>query len=159
MKKTKIAIIWALALIFAVALCSVCTATSSDDVETINLDGITFNVPDGYAEVIDDNYTSINETYFTDEGSEYVFNEKYYKNDDGKQLMITVSSFVNEKDYYVAEFTPIAFGDEKTVNGVEGHMTDSESRFTTFAYYAGDGKLVMISAEDPNIFEDIVVSN
>ena len=160
MKKTKMAIVGMVALIAIVALGSIAAATSSSDggnEKNVTLDGITFNIPDGYK--IMDNYTADNEKNATDQGSEYLFNERGYNNSEGKEFQVAVVSFMNEEDYGIVDVTAALIGDEKTVNGVDGYMSGSEKRFTLFAYVAGEGKMVLITAEDPNLFEDIIVPN
>lgn len=156
MKKTKMVLIGILALIFIIALGSVsATAAPSGSEKNVTLDGITFNIPEGYQ--IMDNYTENNLTVPLEDGVEYIFNERGYNNSEGKEFMVTVSTFLNESDYKIPQLTAYMLGAEKTVNGVKGHMSDSEHRFTTFAYVVDGGKLVMMSAEDPNLFDKIVV--
>lgn len=153
------AIVGIVALIAIIALGSIAAATSSDggNEKNVTLDGVTFNIPDGYK--IMDNFTSTNVKDATDDGSEYLFNERGYNNSEGKQFQVVVVSFIDEADFGTVNVTVPLIGDEKTINGVDGYMSGTDKRFTLYAYVAGEGKMVLISAEDPNLFEDIIVPN
>jgi hypothetical protein len=156
MKKTRLILIGMLALVAVIALGSVSAtlAAPSGGEKNVTLDGITFNIPEGYK--IMDNYTENNLKVPLDDGVEYIFNERGYNNSEGKEFMVTVSTFLNESDYKIPQLTAYMMGNEKTVNGVKGYMSGSDKRFTIFAYVVDGGKLVMISAEEPALFDKIV---
>ena len=123
---------------------------SSSDAGVVTIDGIDFNIPDGFSEeknlAIDG---EVNET----EGVQYTTWGKTYVNDENKVISIGVATYdgvevTDEMPQYIG-------GDKVTINGVDGYEYNVAS-YDGFTF-AKDGKLIIISTNDGDLLQDVVV--
>lgn len=123
---------------------------SSSDAGVVTIDGIDFNIPDGFSEeknlAIDG---EVNET----EGVQYTTWGKTYINDENKVISIGVATYdgvevTDEMPQYIG-------GDKVTINGVDGYEYNVAS-YDGFTF-AKDGKLIIISTNDGDLLQDVVV--
>ena len=151
----KIIAIFAL-LILAVSISAVSAfglsdlTGSSSDAGVVTIDGIDFNIPDGFSEeknlAIDG---EVNET----NGVQYTTWGKTYINDENKVISIGVATYdgvevTDEMPQYIG-------GDKVTINGVDGYEYNVAS-YDGFTF-AKDGKLIIISTNDGDLLQDVVV--
>ena len=119
----------------------------------VTLSGVDFGIPDGFNEVenesiyneqLDNPYLDVN------------FSSKVYANASGDVIILSVSaSNTPANDSYAMD----AAGDEAnktTINGVEGYEY-TDPGFDGFNYVK-DGKLVILSSTDKELFKDVVVA-
>lgn len=119
---------------------------SADDGHTIEINGISFNIPQDYE--LNPNVGTIDEikTYGNISINE---SHKAFSDKDGKHLGITVDSY---NDTVTLESLKIT-GDEKTFGSVSGiHSYDG----LNFFKYLKDGKLVTITYDDESIVEGVI---
>ena len=138
-----------------------------DDGNTVTVDGVKFNVPDGFEEIFNNNTKQYNKTvdnipYFS-EIKNYVY--------DNDTLSLTVSKNPTHK---ATDDTARHYGGEsETINGIDGYLdyhpqTVTKFRsgnyiytFTTYPYYtfayAKDDKLVVVSASEKEYFADVLI--
>ena len=123
---------------------------SSSDAGVVTIDGIDFNIPDGFSEeknlAIDG---EVNET----NGVQYTTWGKTYVNDENKVISIGVATYdgvevTDEMPQYIG-------GDKVTINGVDGYEYNVAS-YDGFTF-AKDGKLIIISTNDGDLLQDVVV--
>lgn len=123
---------------------------SSSDAGVVTIDGIDFNIPDGFSEeknlAIDG---EVNET----NGVQYTTWGKTYINDENKVISIGVATYdgvevTDEMPQYIG-------GDKVTINGVDGYEYNVAS-YDGFTF-AKDGKLIIISTNDGDLLQDVVV--
>ena len=105
-----------LALSLALIAIVMASAVSAD--EKVTIDGIDFNIPEGYTEDVDS--AVVNETE-TDDGVTYVSNGKFF--DDGNYTMLLLVA-----DYGGADVAEAAFAE------VEGENLTVEQLVTVFLY-------------------------
>lgn len=148
----KIIAIFALILV-ALSVCVVSAAdsdTSGDDAGEVTIDGIKFNIPDGFKEDKDMSVDGVvNET----SGIQYTTWGKVYSNDDNDLFFIGVATYDGVE--VTDEMPKLLGGDPQTINGVDGYDYNSEP-FDGFVF-AKDGKLVIITITDGNLLKDIVI--
>lgn len=144
MVKRKALVVLSLALI-AVVMAS---AVSAD--EKVTIDGIDFNVPDGYTEDLSNEI--INETNSTD-GVTYVNNGKLFEN--GDNITVIIVSTYDAMDITEKFLTENVGGDDVTIKGVNGKSLEN-GLFSLF-YYAKDGKLVTFSTNNPDDIEKFII--
>ena len=125
---------------------------------TVTVDGVNFNVPDGFEEVVRNTTTKYNKT---------VDNIAYFSND---TLSLSVSKNPSHK---ATDDTARHYGgNSETINGVAGYLEyhpQNVTRFvsgnyiytiTTYPYYtfayAKDDKLVVVSASEKEFISDAV---
>ena len=142
MNKKGILFIGLLLVIIFTSLCFV----SADDGEKVDINGISFNIPEDYEinpslgsvdEIKKYGNLSINESH------------KAYSDKDGKHLGITVDTYNETVTLESLKIT----GDEKTFGSVKGvHSYDN----LNFFKYLKDGKLVTITYEDESIVEGVI---
>ena len=151
----KILAIFAL-LILAVSVSAVSAFSLSDilgsssDAGQVTIDGVDFNIPDGFVEqknlAIDGD---VNET----DGVKYTTWSKTYANNENKVISIGVATY--EGVEVTDEMPQYIGGDEVSINGVNGYEYNVNG-FEGFTY-AKDGKLVIISTNDGNLLQDLIV--
>ena len=123
---------------------------SSSDAGVVTIDGIDFNIPDGFSEEKDLAIDGeVNET----EGVQYTTWGKTYINDENKVISIGVATYdgvevTDEMPQYIG-------GDKVTINGVDGYEYNVAS-YDGFTF-AKDGKLIIISTNDGDLLQDVVV--
>ena len=155
MQKRKILFIGLLA-IFAIVIAGSASAfdlgflTGDSGPETVTIEGIDFNIPEGYKE--DENYSYVNET--ASSGSvKYVMNGKTFENDKGDAIAILIADYGK---YNVTDDILKQVADEKkTINGHDGYVK-VDGIFTIFSYIE-DGDLVTVTASDESVIDQVVV--
>lgn len=117
--------------------------------ETVTIDGIEFNVPDGYVEDTDE--ATVNET--NEKGAvTYITNGKLYQK--GNSIVnILVADYGDFK--VTDEVAASAGGDAKTIKDVNGYMSQN-GQFYIYNY-AKDGKLVVFSSTDEDAISDFII--
>ena len=123
---------------------------SSSDTGVVTIDGIDFNIPDGFSEeknlAIDGDVNETNGVQYTTWGKTYI-------NDENKVISIGVATYdgvevTDEMPQYIG-------GDKVTINGVDGYEYNVAS-YDGFTF-AKDGKLIIISTNDGDLLQDVVV--
>ena len=123
---------------------------SSSDAGVVTIDGIDFNIPDGFSEEKD---LAIDGEVNKTEGVQYTTWGKTYINDENKVISIGVATYdgvevTDEMPQYIG-------GDKVTINGVDGYEYNVAS-YDGFTF-AKDGKLIIISTNDGDLLQDVVV--
>lgn len=133
---------------------------------TVTVDGVNFNVPDGFEEVVRNTTTKYNKTV---DNIAYFSEIKNYKRDNDT-LSLSVSKNPTHK---ATDDTARHYGgNSETINGVAGYLEyhpQNVTRFvsgnyiytiTTYPYYtfayAKDDKLVVVSASEKEFISDAV---
>ena len=119
----------------------------------VTLAGVDFAIPDGFSEVE-------NESVYNQQVDNPVldlnFSSKVYTNVSGDSIILSVSaSDTPANDSYARDIA----GDEAnktTINGVEGYEF-TDPGFDGFSYIK-DGKLVILSSTDKELFKDVIVA-
>lgn len=151
-------IILALTLVVIAASITAVSAFSLDDLtggssepEKITIDGIDFQVPDGFTE--DPLYESVNETS-SQGGVEYTYNQKLFENDKNQSVSILVGDY---GEYKVTDDVIQVVADEKkTINGIDGYTAEEDGIYI-FAYAKND-KLVVLTATEDNLFDQFLIA-
>ena len=151
-KKTIFAISLILIAIFAIGSVSAFDFGSllgGEENETVTIDGIDFNIPEGFTE--DPNHETVNQT--NQQGTiTYITNGKLYE----KGNTIVTMLVADYGEYKVTdEIAGSVGGDAKTINNVNGYMSQNDE-FYVFDY-AKNNKLVVISANDENVISDFII--
>lgn len=123
---------------------------SSSDAGVVTIDGIDFNIPDGFVE--EKNLALdgvVNET----NGVQYTTWGKTYANDENMVVSIGVATYDGVE--VTDEIAQYIGGDRLSINGVEGYEY-KVAPYDGFTY-AQDGKLVIISTNDGDLLQDVVV--
>ena len=118
-----------------------------DSDETVTIDGFDFNIPAGFKENPD--YAIDNET---DGGDSYIMNGKSYEK--GSSVFVILVTEYDGMDVD-DEIVSLVGGDPFTVNDVDGYLKE-DGEYYVFSY-AKDNKLVVISANDQDLFKDVVI--
>ena len=136
-----------LALSLALMAIVMASAVSAD--EKVTIDGIDFNIPEGYTEDVDSEV--VNETE-TDDGVTYVSNGKFFDNGNYTMLLLVA-------DYGDANATEAAFaeveGENLTIQNTTGKLVDLG--FLKIYAYLEDGKLVTLTTDGPDEIEKFVI--
>lgn len=117
-------------------------------VQNIEVDGIKFAIPDGYAEDM-----SMAKNGEVDKNGFKTFDHTYF---DSNHNMLSVTVFYDGNN---VDFNSLkGSGDvEKTIKGHKGWFEfDKESELYFFTYI-DNNKVVMITAEDDGLFEKVIV--
>ena len=151
-KKTIFGISLILIAIFAIGSVSALDFGSilgGEENETVTIDGIEFNIPDGFVE--DTDHETVNET--NQEGAvTYVTNGKLYEK--GNAIVnILVADYGDFK--VTDEIASSTGGDAKTIKDVNGYMSKN-GQFYIFNY-AKDDKLVVFSSTDEDVIADFII--
>lgn len=126
------------------------TTNSSDNV---TIEGITFKIPSGFSEVLND--SSHNHTY-DNPYVNFTFSSKDYLNGSASWIHISASQANDIKaNDTIAEYVAVD-GNKTTINGVNGYVFND---IVGYGFtYAKDGKLVVISSDNKELFNDVVVA-
>ena len=117
--------------------------------QTVTIDGIDFNVPEGYVEVEDQ--AIINETQVQGPIT-YTTNCKVYGKDSTEVALLVG----NYGEYNVTDDVVAGLGGEaKTIKNVKGYM-DHDDEYYVFSY-AKDNKLAVISTNDESAIADFII--
>ena len=136
-------------LTLSLALIAIVMASAASADENVTIDGIDFNIPDGFTEDVDE--AIINETNSEHKVS-FVSNAKVYENGDHiMTLMVCTYEGVNVTNDYLKDMD----GDDLTINGVDGKLTDTG--FIKVFCYVKDGKLAELSTNYQEDIEKFVV--
>lgn len=121
----------------------------SDANETVTIDGIDFNIPEGFIE--DPKEATINETN-EQSGITYITNGKVYEKD-GVIVALLVADYGEYK--VTDEIAGAVGGEATTINNVDGYLS-TDGIYKVFNY-AKDDKLVVISANDEDVIADFIM--
>lgn len=136
-----------LALSLALIAIVMASAVSAD--EKVTIDGIDFNIPEGYTEDVDS--AVVNETE-TDDGVTYVSNGKFF--DDGNYTMLLLVADYGGADVAEAAFAEVE-GENLTIHNTTGKLVDLG--FLKIYAYLEDGKLVTLTTDGPDEIEKFVI--
>ena len=136
-----------LALSLALIAIVMASAVSAD--EKVTIDGIDFNIPEGYTEDVDS--AVVNETE-TDDGVPYVSNGKFF--DDGNYTMLLLVADYGGADVAEAAFAEVE-GENLTIHNTTGKLVDLG--FLKIYAYLEDGKLVTLTTDGPDEIEKFVI--
>lgn len=123
---------------------------SGDSEETVTIDGIDFNVPDGFTEDADEEI--VNESNVRS-GITYLTNSKCFENGD-TVVVILVADYGEYK--VTDDIAKEVGGDATTINGIDGYL--SEDGFFYVFNYAKNDKLVVLSANDKDVIGDFLIA-
>lgn len=117
--------------------------------ETVTIEGIDFNIPDGYKEDSKNTFNMIEK--FIDEG--YDFDGKVYSKDNTQ-----VGLFVYNYSAIGAEYGDILgdFANETTINDVGGFVEYDDDDYA-FAY-TKDSCIVLIISNDKDVIGDFIIA-
>ena len=136
-------------LTLSLALIAIVMASAVSADEKVTIDGIDFNIPEGYTEDVDSEV--VNETE-TDDGVTYVSNGKFFDNGNYTMLLLVA-------DYGDANATEAAFaeveGENLTIQNTTGKLVDLG--FLKIYAYLEDGKLVTLTTDGPDEIEKFVI--
>lgn len=133
----------------------------------VTIDGIRFNVPDGFEEIINNNTKQYNETV---DDIPYYSKIKNYRNGNDT-INIAVSK--NPTHRATDDTARGVGGSSETINGIDGYLEYHPEKvtkftsgntiytFTFFPYYtfsyAKDGKLIVVSASEKEYLSEILI--
>lgn len=123
---------------------------SSSDAGVVTIDGIDFNIPDGFSE---EKSLSIDGDVNETNGVQYTTWGKTYVNDANKVISIGVATYDGVE--VTDEIAQYIGGDKLTINGVDGYEY-KVSPYDGFTF-AKDGKLVIISTNDGDLLQDVII--
>ena len=134
-------------LVVSLAIVAIGCASAAlfDNENNVTIDGIDFNVPDGYKE--DTNYQTINEVK-NKGGVQYTVNGKVFEK--GSDIVsILVSDYGEYK--LTDDIVKSVGGDEKTIGDVKGYASEDDGYY--LFTYIKDDKLVVFSVTDEDSIE------
>lgn len=134
-------------LVVSLAIVAIGCASAAlfDNENKVTIDGIDFNVPDGYKE--DTNYQTINEVK-NKGGVQYTVNGKVFEK--GSDIVsILVSDYGEYK--LTDDIVKSVGGDEKTIGDVKGYASEDDGYY--LFTYIKDDKLVVFSVTDEDSIE------
>jgi hypothetical protein len=128
------------------------SATENNPETSIILEGIEFNIPDGY--VKNNTKSIVNETRNTGNKS-FFLNQIIYENCEGKEIIISVVDYENF-DVDANQLYKICEGNtEKSIMGYSGYINQNDT--TTKFTYAFNHRAVSITAPAENLIHEILV--
>ena len=136
-------------LVLSLALIALVMASAVSADEKVTIDGIDFNIPEGYTEDVDS--AVVNETE-TDDGVTYVSNGKFF--DDGNYTMLLLVADYGGADVAEAAFAEVE-GENLTIHNTTGKLVDLG--FLKIYAYLEDGKLVTLTTDGPDEIEKFVI--
>lgn len=141
--------------IFLVAAVSTMALISAETTQTITLDGIQFNIPEGYNAVEQDlDASEAGDSEDVDGTAVDSETTSEYKNAVGDELKLKVGTRNNQK---IDSLNPV--GENKTISGKTGYlskeMDDGKNQFNF--EYLQDGKIVKITAVSEDIIGQVIV--
>lgn len=150
-------------LSFTVVIASISAVSASDlsGLSTLFLDnsensttisGINFTIPEGFTEIVNE---SVENEPSDNPYVDFNFSSKTFMSTSGDVIIISVSSSDTQVDDNHAKEASEG-GNKTTINGVDGYEFN-DAGFQGFTY-AKDDKLVIMSAPDKKLFDDIVVA-
>lgn len=145
MNKKIFAVLGILAIVMIGCVYATDSADSSNN-NTVTISGLNFTIPEGFTEDVDE--AVVNESG-SDEGYTYVTNERMFE-DENNIVLISVSTF----DQNITEDYIKDVGEKTTINNVTGYLGDLG--FLAIFSSIEDGKLVVITASDKNIIEEVL---
>lgn len=134
-------------LVVSLAIVAIGCASAAlfDNENNVTIDGMDFNVPDGYKE--DTNYQTINEVK-NKGGVQYTVNGKVFEK--GSDIVsILVSDYGEYK--LTDDIVKSVGGDEKTIGDVKGYASEDDGYY--LFTYIKDDKLVVFSVTDEDSIE------
>ena len=124
------------------------SGSSNSNTKKISIEGIDFNVPDGFKEEKSDAFDDYKNTAEND--VKYSISQKAYQKGGDKMTVGVITYDGYEVDDSVAEGVG---GNSKSINGVDGYVY-KDGKDEGFVY-AKDGKLVVVLADD-DLLDEIV---
>lgn len=138
--------IFAVLVILAVLMAGCAFASDSTGDNSVVISGLNFTVPDGYTEDVDEEV--VNESG-SDDNQNYVMSSKTFEKGDENLFLISVSTFEeNMTDDYIKDL-----GEKATFGNVTGYIEDMG--FLSIFSYIQDGKVVVITANDKSVIEEV----
>ncbi|WP_405267664.1 hypothetical protein [Methanobrevibacter sp.] len=117
--------------------------------QTVTIDGIDFNVPDGFIE--DPNHATVNEQK-EQSGVTYITNGKVFEKGDTVVALLVA----DYGDYKITDdIVKNVGGDAKTINNIDGYFK-TDDNYKVFSY-AKDDKLVVLSATDEDAIGEFLI--
>lgn len=118
--------------------------------QTVEVDGIEFNVPAGYNENVSEQIINQKQSI---SGLDYVTNGKFFEKG-STTVLLYVADY---GDYKVDESIVEAVGGTKTtINGVDGYLNHDGSYYS-FNYPKND-KLVVVTSNDEDVIGDFIIA-
>ena len=136
-------------LTLSLALIAIVMASAVSADENVTIDGIDFNIPDGYIEDVTGEI--VNETE-TDEDGSYVTNGKFFDNEN-YTMLILVADYGGDNASEDA-FANIDVNTSK-IKDVEGKLIDMG--FLSIYCFVKDGKLVTLTTDGPEDIEKFII--
>ena len=134
-------------LTLSLALIAIVMASAVSADENVTIDGITFNIPDGYTEDADE--AVVNETV-SEDGVEYVSNSKLFENG-GDIMSIMVATY----DESISLDALNDVGDDLKIGDVDGKLLDLS--YVKVFSFEKDGKLVVLSTNNQDDIEKFLI--
>ena len=125
---------------------------SGNEKQTVTIEGLKFNIPEGYNETkVPDNVSSIFDMFNENGGNLTV--KSFTKNDDDtKVITITVAGNLSDSEM---EFFGNSNGNKTTIAGINGTLNKELDDVTVFTYQK-DGKAVSISTAGNDVIEEVL---
>ena len=119
----------------------------------VTLAGVDFAIPDGFSEVENE---SVYNQKIDNPNIDVNFSSKVYTNASGDAIILSVSvSNIPADDNYTRDVAEDG-ANKTTISGVEGYEY-ADPGFYGFSYVK-DGKLVILSSTDKELFKDVVIA-
>lgn len=136
-------------LTLSLALIAIVMASAVSADENVTIEGITFNIPDGYTEDVDSE--TINQTT-TDEGKTFTSSSKSFDSEDHNMLLLVAT-------YDGENATEAALADidsaNLTIKDIDGKLVDLG--FLSIFCYEQDGKLVALTCDSQDEIEKFII--
>ncbi len=142
--------IFAVLSIFLMVMVGCAYATDSTDANnnTVTISGVNFTIPEGFTEDVEE--AIVNQSN-SDDGYNYVTNQKMFEDNDTNLILISVETYEqNITDDFISDF-----GEKTTINNVTGSLEDLG--FLALFTYVQDGQLVVVTANNQELIEQVVI--
>ena len=145
MNKKIFAVLGLLLIVMAGCAYAADSADSANN-NTVTISGLNFTIPEGFTEDVEE--AVVNQSG-SDENYTFITNERMFS-DDENVVLISVSTF----DQNVTEDYLQDLGEKTTISNTTGYFEDLG--FLALFSYLEDGKLVILTANDKNIIEQVL---
>ena len=136
-------------LTLSLALIAIVMASAVSADENVTIDGITFNIPDGYIEDVDSEIVNQTES---DEGVTYVSNAKSYDSENHTMLLLVATY---EGENATEDALADVDGDALKIKDIDGEFVDLG--FLSIFCYIQDGKLVTLTTDSQDEIEKFII--
>ena len=136
-------------LTLSLALIAIVMASAVSADENVTIDGITFNIPDGYIEDVDSEIVNQTES---DEGVTYVSNAKSYDSENHTMLLLVATY---EGENATEDALADVDGDALKIKDIDGEFVDLG--FLKIFCYIQDGKLVTLTTDSQDEIEKFII--